>query len=97
MASEINKEELKHLAKLSRIELSDKEEEKLLKDLDEILDYFKEIKSLDTSKVTPMTGGTELKNITREDNEREKTNEKCGVENFPEIKDGALKVPSVFE
>jgi aspartyl-tRNA(Asn)/glutamyl-tRNA(Gln) amidotransferase subunit C len=97
MASEINKEELKHLAKLSRIELSDKEEEKLLKDLDEILDYFKEIKSLDTSKVTPMTGGTELKNVAREDDEREKTNSRCGVENFPETKDGALKVPSVFE
>ena len=97
MASEINKEELEHLAKLSRIELSEREKDKILKDLKEILDYFEELQGLDTSNVKPMTGGTDLKNITRDDNEREKTNGRQGVENFPETKDGLLKVPSVFE
>lgn len=97
MASQINKEELKHLAKLSRIELSEKEEKKILKDLEEILDYFKEIQSIDTSKIAPMTGGTELKNVFRDDDERKKTNSRCGTESFPEEKNGLLKVPSVFE
>ncbi len=36
----ISKEEVEHIAKLARLELSDKETEKMQKDLSEILDYF---------------------------------------------------------
>jgi aspartyl-tRNA(Asn)/glutamyl-tRNA(Gln) amidotransferase subunit C len=101
MASEITKKELEHLAKLSRIELDPKEEEKLLKDLSNILDYFKELQQLDTSAVAPMTGGTDIKNNFREDGEdngvSESTNKGAGVEAFPEEKNGFLKVPPVFE
>ena len=97
MASPINKIALEHLAKLARIELDPKEEEKLLVDLTEILDYFKELEALDTTNVIPMTGGTNLKNIFREDNERENTDLGAGAESFPETKNGFLKVPSVFE
>jgi aspartyl-tRNA(Asn)/glutamyl-tRNA(Gln) amidotransferase subunit C len=97
MASPINKIALEHLAKLARIELDPKEEEKLLVDLTEILDYFKELEALDTTNVIPMTGGTNLKNIFREDNERENTDRGAGAESFPETKNGFLKVPSVFE
>jgi aspartyl-tRNA(Asn)/glutamyl-tRNA(Gln) amidotransferase subunit C len=97
MASPINKTALGHLAKLARIELDPKEEEKLLADLTEILDYFKELEALDTTNIRPMTGGTDLKNIFREDTERESTDRGQGVESFPESKNGFLKVPSVFE
>jgi len=97
MASAINKHELEHLAKLARVDLDPKEEEKLLKDLGSILEHFNELKALDTGSVEPMTGGTELKNIFREDTERENTNQGAGVEAFPEKEKGYLKVPPVFE
>ena len=97
MASPINKTSLAHLAKLARIELDPKEEEKLLADLTKILDYFKDLEALDTSNVRPMTGGTDLRNIFREDTERENTDCGQGVELFPETKKGFLKVPPVFE
>jgi aspartyl-tRNA(Asn)/glutamyl-tRNA(Gln) amidotransferase subunit C len=101
MSSSINKKELEHLAELSRIKLDPKEEEKLLKDLGAILDYFKELQALDTANVPPMTGGTDLLNSFREDlvenGGRENTNRGAGVEAFPESKDGYLKVPPVFE
>jgi len=97
MASPINKTTLAHLAKLARIELDPKEEEKILKDLMEILDYFKELEALDTKNVHPMTGGTDLENIFRDDAERENTDRGRGVESFPEAKNGFLKVPKVFE
>ncbi len=96
MSSPINKKTLKHLAELARIELKPEEEEKLLCDLSRILDYFRELQGLDTSAVEPMTGGTTLKNVFREDDERENTNREAGVEAFPETKDGFLKVPPVF-
>ena len=97
MASPITKHELEHLATLARIELDPKEEEKLLKDLGAILDYFKELQELDTTNVKPMTGGTDLVNVFREDDERESTNRGAGVDQFPETKDGYLKIPPVFE
>jgi aspartyl-tRNA(Asn)/glutamyl-tRNA(Gln) amidotransferase subunit C len=97
MASTITKAELEHLAKLARIELDPKEEEKLLKDLGAILDYFKELQELDTTNVAPMTGGTDLKNVFRGDTEHENTNRGAGTAAFPETKDGYLKIPPVFE
>jgi Asp-tRNA(Asn)/Glu-tRNA(Gln) amidotransferase C subunit len=44
-----------------------------------------------------MTGGTDLKNMFRDDAERENTNRGAGVEAFPKSKDGFLEVPAVFE
>jgi aspartyl-tRNA(Asn)/glutamyl-tRNA(Gln) amidotransferase subunit C len=96
MAS-IDKETLAKLAKLARIEYDPAEEAKLIADLGKILDHFKELQELDTKDVAPMTGGTDLANVTRADGERENTNRGAGVEAFPESKDGFNKVPPVFE
>lgn len=93
--AELNKKSLEHLAELARIELKAGEEEKLLKDLQMILGHFEELQVLDTSGVQPMTGGTNLKNISRTD-ENTTLDTGKGPEAFPENKDGYLKVPPVF-
>ncbi len=46
----ISKEEIKHIAKLSRLELSDAELEKMQKDLSAILDYFNLLKKAPPAK-----------------------------------------------
>lgn len=91
----LTKKDLEHLATLARIELKSGEEEKLQKDLGSILDHFKELASLDTSDVLPMTGGTVIKNAFREDVLNENMMGK-GPDAFPNAKDGYLKVPPVF-
>ncbi len=95
--SAINKDTLKYLAELARLELTEKEEEKLLHDLQSILAHFEELKALDTEGVPAMTGGTTLKNIFREDDERESTHRGAGVEQFPKHNRGFLEIPNVFE
>lgn len=97
MASPINKITLHHLAKLARIELREEEEERLLRDLQKILEYFEELKALDTHTAEPMTGSTLLKNIFRGDGESgiDATNQGNGKDAFPESYDGFLKVPAV--
>jgi len=97
MASPINKKILRHLAELSKFELEGREEERLLKDLQEIVAFFEELKTLNTEGVEPMTGGTSLKNVFRRDDERKDTNIGSGSESFPEEERGFLKVPPVFE
>ena len=96
--AEINKKSLEHLADLARLELHEKEEEKFLKDLTKILDHFKELQEVDTDKVVPMTGGTSLRNVLREDGEKVQDFTDAGkiVEQFPDKDKGFLKTPSVF-
>lgn len=96
MSSPINKKTLEHLASLARIELTEAEEKKFLKELEQVLAYFEELNSVDTSSVTPMSGGTDRVNAFREDSERQSTNQNAGKNAFPEEKDGFLKVPPVF-
>lgn len=96
MSSPINKKTLEYLASLARIELTEKEEEKFLKELEMILSHFEELKALDTSTVMPMSGGTVNRNIFRDDEERENTNKGQGKNSFPDEKDGFLKIPNIF-
>ena len=95
--SHIAKKELEHLAELARIELHEHEKEKLLKDLEKILAHFDELKEVNTDEVIPITGGTDLRNVVREDivrDDRLKPHE--SVDAFPEKEGGYLKVPHVF-
>jgi aspartyl-tRNA(Asn)/glutamyl-tRNA(Gln) amidotransferase subunit C len=95
--------DVEYLAKLARIELTPAEEEKFTKDLGKLFDHFKELQSVNTDNVKPMTGGTELNNIFRSDNEslkskEERDNERVNIiKSFPDKKDEFLKVPQVFE
>ena len=90
--------DVKKYARLARIKLTPAESKKIDKDLEDILDHFKELEQVDTGKVKPMTGGTSLVNVFRED-EAGSDNHKVegGVDQFPESKDGYLKAPKVFE
>ena len=84
------------MAKLARIELTPEEKERFSHDLENILNYFKELETLNTKGVEPMTGWTELKSIFREDGlEKPKSNSGI-VDQFPDKKDGFLRVPEVF-
>ena len=88
--------DIKYFAKLARIKLTPAEEKKFSKDIEQVLDHFRELQEIDTSEVEPMTGGTGLRNVLREDEVRA-GHVSRGTEQFPEKKDDFLKVPKVFE
>lgn len=93
----IDNQSLKYLAELGRIELNKKDEDKLLKDIQGIFDYFEELKEIDTKNIEPMTGGTFEKNVFREDEFIEADTSGKLTDAFPEKENGFLKVPAVFE
>ena len=95
--AEINEKNLKHLSELARIKISSEEEPKLLKDFKGILNCFEELKELNVSNIAPMTGGTDLKNIVREDEFNEINDLGKGKEAFPETQDNYLKVPPILK
>jgi aspartyl-tRNA(Asn)/glutamyl-tRNA(Gln) amidotransferase subunit C len=89
--------DIKYFAKLARIKLTSGEEEKFSNDLEEVLGHFKQLQEIDTNGVPPMAGGTELRNVFREDEPRQSRLERTGIEQFPEAESDFLKVPKVFE
>ncbi len=60
-------EEIKHIAELSRLKLSDEEMLKLGSDLGSILDYIKTLKEVDTRKVKETAQVSGLSDVFRED------------------------------
>lgn len=60
----ISKNDVKHVAKLAKLELSDHEINKFSKQLSEIVTYVKELEKVDTSKVEPTSQTTGLENIS---------------------------------
>lgn len=95
----ISKKEIKHIAKLARLGLSEKEMGKMEKEISSILEYFEKLKEVDVSKVEPTFHSVPIENVTRED----KVSAKSDVPSTkllylaPDKKDGYLKVKSIFQ
>ena len=92
----LSKEEVKHIAKLARLGLSDKEIEKFQKELSSILDYVEKLKKVDVSKVQATSHPLELKNVIREDKDQKSEAGRKLVEMAPDKKEGYVKVKSIF-
>jgi aspartyl-tRNA(Asn)/glutamyl-tRNA(Gln) amidotransferase subunit C len=68
-------EEVKKIASLARLRLTETELSKFQDQLSSILDYVVKLNEVDTKNVEPVTGGTDLTSITREDKAEETTEE----------------------
>ena len=63
----LTKSEVKHIAKLANLKLTKTEVKKFASQLSETLDYVDILKELDTKNVEPISQGTGLENVVRED------------------------------
>ncbi|MCD6399659.1 Asp-tRNA(Asn)/Glu-tRNA(Gln) amidotransferase subunit GatC [candidate division WOR-3 bacterium] len=63
----ISEKEVKHIAKLARIKLTEEEVSCYQKQLKTILEYFAKIQKIDTKNVLPMARSGKIKNALRED------------------------------
>ena len=94
----ISKEEVEHIAKLARLELSENEVEKMQKDLSSILDYFDLLKKAPLRRgsagQTPKTGNEQLRKdevLPRSASLTEKL-----IAAAPDKKDDYIKVKNIF-
>jgi aspartyl-tRNA(Asn)/glutamyl-tRNA(Gln) amidotransferase subunit C len=98
----LSKDEVKHIADLARIEMSEKEIEKYQKQLGKILDFVDKLSEVKTDEIPTADGGIiDLENVWRSDdarNKKQKTrNNKINlIEMAGEIENGQVKVKSVF-
>ena len=95
----ISKEEVKHIAKLARLGLTEKEIRKFQKELSSILDYMEKLKEVDVSIIEPTSHLIKVENVVRKDEPKEEKLEirKKLIEMAPETKEGFLKVKSILK
>ena len=94
----ISKQEVKHIAKLARLGLTEREIEKFQKELSSILDYIDKLKEVDISKVEPTSHSVLVENVMREDQESQKSKVKSQklMDLAPETKNGYLKTKPIL-
>ena len=98
MKNKISLQEVERIAELARIGLTEKEKEKFSEELSAVLEYIEQLKEVDTSKVEPVSQITGSVNIFREDvaEDFNKEDRKIIISNFPEEREGCVKVKQVM-
>lgn len=64
---EITKNKIEEIASLARVSLKDTEKEKYIKQIASILDYFEQLKEVDTKDIDPLINPNPLISVMRED------------------------------
>lgn len=95
--SEISKEEVKKIAQLARLELSEAETEKYQKELSVILGYVEVLGKADTKDVKTTANITGLNSVYAEDLKNPSFDRDNVLKNVPEKQDGYIKVKPVLE
>lgn len=90
----IDREQVLHVARLARLELSDAEVETMAEELSGILEHVDRISELDLSGVEPTSHVVALENVLRADEPRPSLTRERALENAPDTADGAFRVPS---
>lgn len=90
----LNQEQVKHIAKLARLSLTDAEIEKYSTELSQILNYVEQLQELDTKDVEPMIGAVVIQKALRDDKVI-KTDSASMLANAPDAEGTAIKVPQM--
>lgn len=90
----MNIKDVESLAELARIELTDKEKQRMLSDMGGILEYVKQIEEVEVGDTTPLY---DIYNVWREDvTEKREFSAELIKEQFPDSQDGFLKVKKII-
>ena len=90
----IDREQVLHVAKLARLELSEEEVDRMADELSTILDHIEKISELDLEGVPPTTHVVEVANALRADEPRPSLPRDVVLAAAPEVADGGFAVPS---
>ncbi|MGM9924873.1 MAG: Asp-tRNA(Asn)/Glu-tRNA(Gln) amidotransferase subunit GatC [Bacillus sp. (in: firmicutes)] len=95
--SRISAEEVKHVANLARLAVTEEEVEKMTKELDAIITFAEQLNELDTTGVKPTSRVVDMVNVLREDVAKPGLPIEDVMKNAPEHRDGLIVVPSIID
>ena len=93
----ITREEVDHVARLARLQLSDAEKERMRRELDGILSYIDKLRALDTEGVPPTSHAVPMTNVMREDEPAPSLPQADMLLNAPDRTGDFFRVPKILE
>jgi aspartyl-tRNA(Asn)/glutamyl-tRNA(Gln) amidotransferase subunit C len=91
----LSEHDVRHVAMLARLALTDDEVEAMRADLNSILGHIGDIQRLDLGDVAPMAHATKVVNVTRPDVVTPSFSQEVAVMNAPQAEDGAFLIPQI--
>lgn len=88
--------DVKHIAKLANLNLSDEELTKFQVQLSSILDYIEKLQKLDVKNIQPTSQVTGLKNITSEDKTTPSLTQDTSISSAKKQKNGCFETKAIF-
>ncbi len=93
----ISKEEVEHIAKLSRLEIDEKEKERFAHQLSDVLNHMEKLNQLDTEHVEPTSHILPIQNVFKGDEIKEVFPMIDPLSNAPQKDHGHYRVPKIVE
>lgn len=88
---------LDKIAHLARLEFNEKDAERIMKDLSEIVDWVEKLNEVNTDDVEPLTSMSHEVNAFREDEVKDQLAHERALRNAPKKDDDYFRVPKVLE
>jgi aspartyl-tRNA(Asn)/glutamyl-tRNA(Gln) amidotransferase subunit C len=88
--------DIEHLAKLSRLKLTDAEKEKFSNQMGTIIEYIEKLSELDTENVEPTANLLGLSNVFREDVTTKPLTNQAPINDSPAHSKGHYEVPKII-
>ncbi|AFY82441.1 Asp-tRNA(Asn)/Glu-tRNA(Gln) amidotransferase subunit GatC [Oscillatoria acuminata] len=92
----IDREQIRKVAHLARLELTDAEEEQFTTQVGSILEYFEQLSELDTENIKPTTRAIDVSNVTRPDELQPFTDLQSIMDAAPDVEGDFFKVPKIL-
>lgn len=89
--------DVRYVANLARLNLTDAEVEQFQTQLDHIVEYFNQLRALDVEGVEPMAHATVIQNVFREDVVVPGLDRDEILDNAPEHSAELIRVPTIVE
>ena len=93
----ISKEEIKHIADLSMLNLSEEEIEKYTHNMEDIVNFANKVNELETENVTESAFALDSYNVFRKDEVKESLDRELLLSNAPSSNGEAYSLPSMNE
>jgi aspartyl-tRNA(Asn)/glutamyl-tRNA(Gln) amidotransferase subunit C len=97
MAKRIDQAQVRKVAKLSRLELTEAEVEEFTGQLSAILDYVEKMNELDTTNIEPLAHCLPISNVFRQDRVKESLGTEKTLGNAPQRDGEFFKVPKILD
>jgi aspartyl-tRNA(Asn)/glutamyl-tRNA(Gln) amidotransferase subunit C len=91
-----DRDQVRKVAHLARLELTETEETQFASQLSSILDYFQQLSELDTEDVPPTTRAIEVSNVARADELHPYPHREAILQSAPEQEGDYFKVPKIL-